>query len=359
MSLPKLFGKEFLPDPNILLNNYDVFMNDPNMNTFLNGSAPKYNPNPNINLRYLYGPDYKIKDTDISTPEPSKTIQIEITIFDKNHWNFPTNQTNIITDHPKDTELTVTNALKGLRTYNDMVLKNLHKDVINASEIDLYVSNNTFKFNATLTTEIFDSYQEPTFERTPEQIAENIEIAKLVKDIFSLNIQVNKTIGFSKDGYLPNLNITYNGETYGVDKLYIPDSYKQQLQTELKAIEVAPENKDLSEDTLIGMYQSKAEEILEPLYKDVFYGIKIIPDSTKRKVQYKDIGQPDMLLFPKENIKLFEDTVDPLYKIVEFHRPGAYNLSFTYGDVSFPNIQDSLKLLKDQTFVQTANKLYV
>ena len=217
-----------------------------------------------------------------------------------------------------------------------MVLKNLHKDVINASEIDLYVSNNTFKFNATLTTEVFDSYQEPTFERTPEQIAENIEIAKLVKDIFSLNIQVNKTIGFGKDNYLPNLNITYNGETYGVDKLYIPDSYKQQLQTELKAIEVAPENKDLSEDTLIQMYQSKAEEILEPLYKDVFYGIKIIPDSTKRKIQYKDIGQPDMLLFPKENIKLFEDTVDPLYKIVEFHRPGAYNLGFTYGDISFP-----------------------
>ena len=52
-----------------------------------------------------------------------------------------------------------------------------------------------------------------------------------------------------KNGYLPNLNITHNGETYGVDKLYIPDSYKQQLQTELKAIEVAPENKDLSEDT--------------------------------------------------------------------------------------------------------------
>ena len=215
MSLPKLFGKEFLPDPNILLNNYDVFMNDPNMNTFLNGSAPKYNPNPNINLRYLYGPDYKIKDTDTSAPEPSKTIQIEITIFDKNHWNFPTNQTNTITDHPKDTELIVTNALKGLRTYNDMVLKNLHKDVINASEIDLYVSNNTFKFDATLTTELFDSYQEPTFERTPEQIAENIEIAKLVKDIFSLNIQVNKTIGFGKDGYLPNLNITYNVKLMG------------------------------------------------------------------------------------------------------------------------------------------------
>ena len=52
-SLPKLFGKEFLPDPNILLNNYDVFMNDPNMNTFLNGTDPKYNPNPNVNLRYF------------------------------------------------------------------------------------------------------------------------------------------------------------------------------------------------------------------------------------------------------------------------------------------------------------------
>lgn len=196
MSLPKLFGKEFLPDPNILLNNYDVFMNDPNMNTFLNGSAPKYNPNPNINLRYLYGPDYKIKETDVSAPEPSKTIQIEITIFDKNHWNFPTNQTNTITDHPKDTELTVTNALKGLRTYNDMVLKNLHKDVINASEIDLYVSNNTFKFNATLTTEIFDSYTDPTIPDNPE----NVQMVKLVKDIFSLNIQVNKTISFGKNG---------------------------------------------------------------------------------------------------------------------------------------------------------------
>lgn len=78
MSLPKLFGKEFLPDPNILLNNYDVFMNDPNMDTFLNGSAPKYNPNPNINLRYLYGPDYKIKETDTSAPEPSKQFKSKL-----------------------------------------------------------------------------------------------------------------------------------------------------------------------------------------------------------------------------------------------------------------------------------------
>jgi hypothetical protein len=138
-SLPKLFGKEFLPDPNILLNNYDAFMNDPNMNTFLNGADPKYNPNPNVNLRYLYGDAYKLKNTDIAAPELTKNIQIEITVFDKNHWRFPTDQTNTITDKAYETELTVTDALKGIRTYNDMILKELHTNEIDASEIDLYM----------------------------------------------------------------------------------------------------------------------------------------------------------------------------------------------------------------------------
>ena len=355
MSLPKLFGKEFLPDPNILLNNYDVFMNDPNMDTFLNGSAPKYNPNPNINLRYLYGPDYKIKDTDVSAPEPTKNIQIEITVFDKNHWRFPTDQTNTITDKAHETELTITNALKGIRTYNDMILKELHKDVINASEIDLYVSNNTFKFDATLTTEIFDSYQEPTIPDNPD----SIPVERIVRDIFKLNVEVNKIIAFGSATYKPGLNLVLNGEPYGVDKLYIPNKYKDLLKSELKTIEIDPANINKSEDTMITLYQAKSEEVLEPLYKDIFYGIKIIPDSTKRKVHYKDLGEIDMLLFPKSNIKVFNDRIDPLQKLVEFHRPGAYNINFTYGETPFPNTQDSTQEIQNQTVISLKDKLLV
>lgn len=354
-SLPKLFGEEFLPDPNILLNNYDVFMNDPNMNTFLNGTDPKYNPNPNVNLRYLYGDVYKIKNTDISAPEPTKNIQIEITVFDKNHWRFPTDQTNTITDKAHETELTVTDALKGIRKYNDMILKELHTNEIDASEIDLYIQNNTFKFDAILSTEINDSYEEPTIPDNPD----NIPVERIIRDIFKLNIEVNKSITFGSATYIPGLNLVLNGEPYGVDKLYIPDKYKDLLKSELKTIELDPTNTNKSEDTMIALYQAKSEEILEPLYKNIFYGIKIIPDPTKRKVNYKDLGEIDMLLFPKENIKVFNDRIDPLQKIVEFHRPGAYNLNFTYGETSFPNIQDSTQAIQNQTIIALKDKLLV
>ena len=87
----------------------------------------------------------------------------------------------------------------------------------------LQIFNNTFKFDAILSTEINDSYEEPTIPDNPN----NIPVERMVRDIFKLNVEVNKIIAFGLATYKPGLNLVLNGEPYGVDKLYIPNKYKQ------------------------------------------------------------------------------------------------------------------------------------
>ena len=133
---------------------------------------------------------------------------------------------------------------RGRQLKKTFILKRYEQgELIDASEIDLYIQNNTFKFDAILSTEINDSYVEPTIPDNPD----NIPVERIVRDIFKLNVEVNKIITFGSATYKPGLNLVLNGEPYGVDKLYIPNKYKDLLKSELKAVEIDPENINKSE----------------------------------------------------------------------------------------------------------------